>query len=384
MRVLFGAAPSYGHIVPMLPLARAMRAAGHDVVVATNDEIHPVVEAAGLQAASAGMSDAAMLERRRERWPESEHEPVAAWAVRMFARIAAPAMLADLRPLVDAWRPDLVVHDEGEYASPVAAAAAGVPWVTHGWGSPLRLPLDLAPLGADTEGLWRSQDLPQPPLSGLYHHAVVDPCPPSLQPGVGAVPRRLPVRFEPYEPSSTTSSASPIGNRRPLAYVGFGTAPLYRDPSELLLAVARGLLQEGFDVVATVEDRDLGERLVGLSPENVHVRRFVSLGTVLAHCSLTVCHGGAGTTLAALHNGLPVLLVPRGSPSQTRMALACAAAGVGRVLQPAQATAAAVGAEIRALARDQCMERAAAVASEMAELPPASALVAPLEALAGA
>ena len=50
------------------------------------------------------------------------------------SRSAPSAARADLVPRAAAWRPDLVVGDEFELAGPVAARAAGVPYVIHGLG----------------------------------------------------------------------------------------------------------------------------------------------------------------------------------------------------------------------------------------------------------
>jgi Erythromycin biosynthesis protein CIII-like, N-terminal domain len=43
-------------------------------------------------------------------------------------------MLHDLRPLVDEWRPDIIVHEAGELAAPIVAARLGVPNVCQGYG----------------------------------------------------------------------------------------------------------------------------------------------------------------------------------------------------------------------------------------------------------
>ena len=59
-------------------------------------------------------------------------------------------------------------------------------------------------------------------------------------------------------------------------------------------------------------------------------REFVSLSGLLSSCKVVIAHAGAGTVLASLAAGVPVALVPRGTPSQLRMADACHRAGVGR------------------------------------------------------
>ncbi|WP_309114588.1 hypothetical protein [Saccharothrix sp.] len=41
MKVLFVSAPLVGHVFPMIPLAKALRAAGHEVVLATGADVTP-------------------------------------------------------------------------------------------------------------------------------------------------------------------------------------------------------------------------------------------------------------------------------------------------------------------------------------------------------
>lgn len=93
----------------------------------------------------------------------------------------APSTLKDLLQRMEEWSPDVVVHDEGEYAAPVAAVIAEVPWITHAWGSPLRPMSDLATLEELASGLWESCGRAVPPAAGLYANAVVNPCPPMFQ-----------------------------------------------------------------------------------------------------------------------------------------------------------------------------------------------------------
>jgi UDP:flavonoid glycosyltransferase YjiC (YdhE family) len=56
----------------------------------------------------------------------------------------------------------------------------------------------------------------------------------------------------------------------------------------------------------------------------------MKLSTLLQSCKIAITHAGAGTVLASLNAGVPLVLVPQGSPSQLRMAEACEGAGVGR------------------------------------------------------
>jgi len=56
MRVLFSSAPLYGHLLPMMPLARAFAARGHVVGVLTAASGVPAVEPEGFDLLVAGPS----------------------------------------------------------------------------------------------------------------------------------------------------------------------------------------------------------------------------------------------------------------------------------------------------------------------------------------
>ena len=49
---------------------------------------------------------------------------------------------------------------------------------------------------------------------------------------------------------------------------------------------------------------------LGVPPSNVRIERWVDQADVMADAVLVVCHGGAGTTLAALAAGVPLVVFP--------------------------------------------------------------------------
>jgi UDP:flavonoid glycosyltransferase YjiC (YdhE family) len=163
---------------------------------------------------------------------------------------------------------------------------------------------------------------------------------------------------------------------RDLVYVGLGTVPMYRDDPRLLTMLVRSVLAAGFRAVVTTSDPEVCAALSALDGGPVAVREWVSLGRLLPACRLAVCHGGAGTVLAALTAGVPLLLLPRGAPSQTRMSTACGRRGVARVVAPHDADPANVDAALAALRDDDRYRRSAReVAGEIAAMPAPDALV---------
>ncbi len=373
MRVLVSAVPALGHVVPLLDLARALQLAGHEVRFATNEQSHAVIAGAGLAPVAAGMSTMEMRKERVRRWPKTGTQPVSAWATRMWAQVMAPSTLEDLLELMSRWPPHVVVHDEGEYAAPVAATRAGIPWVTHGWGSPQRSASELVDLKELAGGLWESCGCDVPAAAGLYAHALVNPCPPVLQsvppPGASVV---WPIRPRLLGEAGPTAEAD--------VYVGFGTVPSFANAGAELSAAVRACTARGLRVVVTAPSEELRRELAEIDQRLVIAREFVSLASLIPSCRVVVSHAGAGTVIAALAGGVPVVLVPGGSPSQLRMAEACDHAGVGRCCD-----AAGLDAALEEVLSDPGFAAAArAAAREIADLPDASEVVSLIESLAAA
>lgn len=381
MRVLFTAHGSFGHVLPMAGIARALQGAGHEVRFATGEAMSQVLSSLGLTAIPAGMSDDALVAETRRRWPETERQPPADWAPRMFTDIAASNMLADLAPVIASFAPELLIREEGEHAGPIAAAAAGIPWLTHGWGSPLPARAALEELAERIEPLWRTSGLVPPSVEDLFGACLLDPCPRSLYDKHGPPFPTTAIRATPL--ISTDRRPPPRAAGQPLAYVGSGTVALYRDPSELIEIVVEALLSSGFCVVITTSHAELTARLIALDPERVHVERWVSLPDLFPHCRLVVSHAGAGTVLAALAAGVPLLLLPRGAPSQARMSQACQSRGAARAITSEPITAPDIDEALRSLiAEDRFRTAARELAREIAATPGPDEIVPLLQTLA--
>lgn len=135
MPVCFGfSLPGSGHFHPLVPLARALARAGHEVAFATAAEMGQRVEAAGFEFHATGMGMRPQIAEARERYPEAAaiedgRRRFEEFVPRMLA--AAPARATDLIPLVAPWRPDVIVHDEAELAAPLAGVIAAVPWAVR-------------------------------------------------------------------------------------------------------------------------------------------------------------------------------------------------------------------------------------------------------------
>jgi hypothetical protein len=98
-------------------------------------------------------------------------------------------------------------------AAPIAAAAIGVPHVTHAFGA-LVPEVRVRRAGEEVARLWAAQGLEPRPYGGLYDHLYLDIYPPSLQPPggdhVGLASCFAPSR-SPAPPTTASKSTSPAG-----------------------------------------------------------------------------------------------------------------------------------------------------------------------------
>jgi UDP:flavonoid glycosyltransferase YjiC (YdhE family) len=332
MRVLFSSIGVVGHVYPMVPLARALLAAGHEVRWATSAEMTPTIAQAGIPPVAAGLSSAEWREGRNRRMRDLAHLPpgertdqLVAW---MFGETLAPVMLRDLLPLVRSWSPAVVIHDTMEFAAPIAASAIGAVNVAHAFG-PLTLEHRMLAIAASVTPLWEKIDTDPSPYGGVYDHLYLDIYPSSVQPSSGShVLRRQPARPVPYAPPSDQLPPTLADDGSPLVYATFGTE---LPDQRALKTVVEAISPLQVRLLVTVgPSGDPGA--FGPQPENVTIARYVPQTAILPHASAVISHGGSGTVLAAMAAGLPQLCLPQFA-DQPLNAAAVAGAGAGLALQ---------------------------------------------------
>ncbi|MEV6913226.1 glycosyltransferase [Amycolatopsis sp. NPDC051071] len=370
MRLIFTSLVSHGHLYPLLPLAVAARDAGHDVLFATGDEMLPVVEKAGLATESAGfgMREAFTSVFGPDARPRSGDEPPEAFYPvigEVFGNVLPRRFVADLTPLFERHRPDLVVYETGNMGGAIAARLTGIPAIGHGFGrvSPgevndviaARLAEYSAEVGFD------GGTLPS------FGDAVIDICPESVQaPDFLAKANRIPLRPVGWaEPGDLPDGVLGRDKSRPLVYLTLGTA--FGDEDVLKRAI-RALARLDADVLVAagpaVDPAQLGD-----VPGNVRVEAWVPQAELLPQVDLVVHHGGSGTTLGAFGEGLPQLVLPQGADQFTN-AEAVVAAGVGGQLIGGNATEEAIFETSRKVLADEAVRAAArALADEIAAMP---------------
>ncbi|MDR7279579.1 glycosyltransferase [Catenuloplanes atrovinosus] len=376
MRILFSFVGGAGHFLPLTPIARAARAAGHDVALSAGPRMVDTVRRAGFEVLDNGAADAPTPERR-ERLPLAPLDEARERRVvtDMFVRKAGPDRAARLLTQAAEWRPDLIVCDEVDYGAMIAAERLGIPHAT----------VVVLAAGSFVQDGYVAEAIDEvraefglPPDGGLAmlgRHLVLEPVPPGFRDP--AFP--LPATGHAIRPAETMPPIAEGGDR-PLIYFTLGTE-FNIESGDLFERVLAGLRDLPADLVMTV-GRHLDPAVFGPQPAHVRIERFVPQDELLPRCDLVVSHGGSGSVLGAVAHGLPMLVAPMGA-DQPDNAVRVAALGLGRVLDAETVTPERAAAEAAAvLAGPGCRDTARALRAGWAALPGPAAAVRLLESIA--
>ncbi|GLZ30931.1 glucosyl transferase [Lentzea sp. NBRC 105346] len=306
MRVLFVSALGTGHVLPAIPLAWALRAAGHDVLLAAAGDAL-VAERAGIAVEDVlpGQNMSGVFEWIKANRPElverlgnTAGTRDLREAVPVFARVA-DRMADGIVDTAIRYAPDIVVYTQLQGAGPLAAAKLGIPAVQQGFGF------------ARTAGV---NELMREHLAEAYQRhgvtgsaspAKIDVAPPSM---LGGEPEGWSTRYIPYNGGIVLPDLLRRPSSRPRVAVTLGTV----SPTMNGFATVRRIIDVAADVdaefVLAVGSTDIGDL-----PDNVIALPWMPLNSLLRTCSAVIHHGGAGTTLTAIDAGLPQLVLPDGA-----------------------------------------------------------------------
>lgn len=363
MRILFCTLPPYGHVLPLVPLAQAFVADGHDVTIATGGPLLgrlpvPTVEAYPART----LDDAEAIVKQRH--PElADVPPQEKWrfGLELFADVEYETLRGGVEPLITSRRPDLVVYDVYSVGAGAAALAHDVPAVAFG----------VSPWSFFFELLHRTVkerneiDWPHTVLADAY----LDIFPPStwaMDSVTPDPPDRCALRPVAWSPPDARVPAWLTGEReRPRVYVTLGTVVFGATHA---IDAALGVLgARDVDVIVAVGPEGDPAALHSRN-EHIRVERFVDQARVIPLVDAVVHHGGSGTALAALAAGLPMVVMPQGA-DQFQNAEVLQALGVARAFLPGMPADVLAG-HIDAVLTDESMKAASRrLAAEIGGMP---------------
>jgi N-glycosyltransferase len=394
MRVLFTLTPGNGSLHPLVPLAHALLRAGHDVCFACASSFRQEVEKHGFPAHPVGLDFvfsrpdyfSMLLAEAGVEMPDpaelAGHQRHAWVTNNLFIRAAAARALPDVCALAESWAADVIVRESSEYSGCVAAEVLGLPHASVAAAADAAL--DRRELTTAALATLRAAAglPPDPGAEMLYRYLHLSFMPSSFFGPEARFPATE--RFLRHVDAPRPGVAAPDWwgrlPDRPAVLVSLGTI-FFRTPG-LYEAIAAGLGQEDLDVVVGIgHDREPLPAAPDPTPGNLHVEPYLPIPELLPQCELFVTHGGFNSIKEAVAAGTPMLVLPIAS-DQHYSAERAETVGIGRAVRPGERSPASIRKHALAVLRDPSYrERAAALAGEMAALPPIERAVDMLEQL---
>ncbi len=336
MRLLFGFVGGHGHFEPLLPIARAAAQAGHEVAFTGRPGMVPAILAAGFvgfptgQAGGDGDSRRPLLEFNAEREDQVLREG--------FARHHAAERAAALITLCADWQPDVIVCDEVDFGSMIAAEKLGLPYASVlviASGAFVRPEVVAEPLNHVRVAYGLA---PDPDLKMLSRYLILSPFPPRYRDLAFPLPRTAhslrPMILEAPPAASLPVWVAALPDQ-PTLYFTLGTV-FNRESGDLFTRVINGIRDLPINLIVTIGSQ-IDPAEFGPQPDNVHIERYIPQTLLFPHCDLVISHGGSGSVIGSLAHGLPSILLPMGA-DQGLNAACCERLGVGQVVDAVTCT----------------------------------------------
>ncbi|MFF1615430.1 activator-dependent family glycosyltransferase [Amycolatopsis sp. NPDC058278] len=352
MRVLFVSYAEKTHFLGMVPLAWALRTAGHEVRVASQPKLAGVITQAGLTAVPVGTDhnlwtaanrfltkrfaelDPAGYERiRRGVFPpfDMPDDPAeVTWEylaganpeIVKAARNANHSMVGELVDYARFWQPDLILWEQASFAGSIAAKACGAAHGRFLWG-------------LDFYGRWRTRYVREraarpdergddPLAAWLGDEATkvgaefsedmttgqfsVEQLPPSQRVETGL--HSVSVRYIPYGGPAVVPSWlwEPPTRPRVAITLGLTSSESFGGYMVDVQSILDSLADLDAEVVATIAESE--QHKLTRVPDNARVVAYAPLHVLAPTCSVIVHHAGAGTMATATVSGVPQLILP--------------------------------------------------------------------------
>jgi glycosyltransferase (activator-dependent family) len=419
MRILLTTYPEKPIFRPMVPLAWALRAAGHEVRVASQPFFTDTITQAGLTAIPVGRQRTDNWRRLTEAYPDraaSERvglpEPYNAavpgqenvgWAtmrdgyrhvLEIWHKQNNVPLITDLVEFARSWRPDLIIWEATTYAGAIAAKTVGAAharmlWSVDIFGLTRDRFLALQARQATEErtdpladwlaayGAKYGYDFSEDMVTGQF---TIDHLPRSLR--MDAELHYLSARYIPYGGAAVVPRWLSVPPERPRIALTLGTSTTewFGDYTFGIQDALEALSDVDIEVVATITESE--QHKLGRIPGNARIVSYVPLDALAATCSVVINHAGPSTLLTTALHAVPQLTLPWefDEPVLARLATE---QGAALTIPGGRVTGAAVREHVLQLLREPAFaERAALLRDEILALPAPNELVGELAELA--
>jgi len=418
MRILFTVIPEKTIFMSMVPLAWALRTAGHEVHIACQPAFTDTVTQAGLTAVPVGRNsvtarindhDPEGMEKGRHGlpnpWDVAEFPERANWDLQVAGHreVVESAHKPDNFPMINGlvayarhWEPDVVIWEPFSYAGSIAAKACGAAsarllWSIDVFGVTRQTFLglkDQQPEGKRTDPLadWLGgyarkygDDFTEDLTVG---HFSIDQLPPSLAQQAEGL-QYTGLQYIPYNGAAVVPNwlRTPPERPRVALTLGLTAATQFAGYTVDVQDILTTLADLDIELVATIAESE--QRKLSHVPENTRVVQFAPLNALSATCDVVISHAGPGTFLTAARHGVPQLTVPAefDAPELARRAMAQGGSLCVQAESAGEITQSIREGVLRLLNEPGLRQRAEALDDEIRAMPSPNEFVAHLEQL---
>lgn len=386
MRLLFATQPVRSHFHALASVALAAQDLGHHVCVASGPSIAPLARRLGFDFLPCGLDLTAGVDPTvalpAEQRAALAGAPTVVRHLVGFSAGMAPQFVRDLLERGPDWHPDVIVREPVEFGSVIAAERWGLPYATVMWA----ITIDPRYLMREAYAkVIEDFDLDADAvIGGFDRYLVIRPLPPEWQIAMSPdPPSTRAFAVPPFDASGRVGLPAALRGLppRPTVYVTLGLS--FSQAPAVFRAIIDALDGLDVNVIVTV-GVSLDPAVLGPTPDNVHVARYVPGNLLLPHCDAIVFHGGFNTLHAALWHGLPSVIVPLEGGDQLPTAEHVAELGLGlHVPGPLLSLEAVRLAVRRVLEEPSFATTARGFQRHMHSLPPVDIAITELEALVG-
>lgn len=355
MKVMFACFAVSTHYHALVPMAWALRTAGHEVRVVSQPDLADTITQSGLTAVVAGSPgwaasdpwapelleliyptgtghvrhfDFTGRDRRQWTWEHLlgvENVMVAA----LYATMNNESMIDESVAFAKSWQPDLVIAETFTFTGAVAARVTGAAHARMVWGPDVALrarqafheqaSAQVPEHREDPTAEWLGRTLErygcqfdEEILTGQW---TIDSTPPSGRFDLGL--HTVSVRYVPYNGPALVPDLVRTPPERPRVCLTFGITERAASRSVASLAdILEAVAELDAEFIATLDATQLDQ--VTKVPDNVHLVDFVPLNDLLPTCSAIVHQGGAGTRATAEVHGIPQLILTNGWDTEVK------------------------------------------------------------------
>ncbi len=350
-RFLFTTWPFPGHVLPHLTIAQALREQGHECAFYTGSKGAGPLEREGVPYFPFRKVDEdalwKLLFEEQSGFIHWRQGTNFATFMRRWLLDTIPDQVEDLMPILRQWKPDALVCDPTVWGPVlILYEKTGIPLAVSCYFACKVPGPDMPPFGLGLpqarnrysrfayQLLAKAIEMGSGKFRGRANEIRASFGLPPIRQSVSAHAGTMPLYMVPTSPEfdynrgdlpksvhyigpclwtdrhqATTEALRQISHDRPWVHVTEGT--VHVQAPVVLKAAAQGLANLPMEVIMTTggnrepEEVDIGERA-----PNIHLLRWVSHSELLPQTSVLVTTGGAGSVMAGLNLGIPMVAVP--------------------------------------------------------------------------